>query len=394
MYQSHSMLRSALAVLFFTTSVKACMWDRDTLKMETQRFPSTLELITGKFIRHSEAYYRWRIEDRTERIKSGLHRLDAYDDLAVAYDKLGEHDKAINTMLEKQKTLGGSGYETHANLGTFYIHKGEFELGLRELDIAVEINPDAHFGREIYQRLLVRYIMLKRNDGELSRPLATMNSGGPLIENELISRRREGFGNFVLLQRLTRPENMDEELRKALKGVQGMMHFGQFDHPVLLEALGDLLLAIGGDGTDDGKRLAARAYLKASYSAQNARAKDEYRQLANAALAMQTDSNWSDDTITLATVEERFREEQREADAWFAEVQANEKIWIAAGEDVDAMFDKTYYDEPRILLGATPWYGNWNALQILTVALACAAIVLLISRWYSRSACAQAMQTD
>ncbi|MGH6644977.1 MAG: hypothetical protein ACRED3_20010, partial [Bradyrhizobium sp.] len=46
----------------------ACLWDSDTLKQERSRFPTTLELITGKFLRHSPEFYKWRIEDRQARI--------------------------------------------------------------------------------------------------------------------------------------------------------------------------------------------------------------------------------------------------------------------------------------------------------------------------------------
>ena len=34
----------------------ACMWDSDTLKQERARFPDALELITGKFLRHSNTF--------------------------------------------------------------------------------------------------------------------------------------------------------------------------------------------------------------------------------------------------------------------------------------------------------------------------------------------------
>ncbi len=37
----------------------ACLWDTDTLQMERQRFPDALELITGKFLRHSREFYDW-----------------------------------------------------------------------------------------------------------------------------------------------------------------------------------------------------------------------------------------------------------------------------------------------------------------------------------------------
>jgi hypothetical protein len=48
-------------VLSLPAVAVACLWDVDTLRMERSRFPSVLELITGKFLRHSPEFYRWRI---------------------------------------------------------------------------------------------------------------------------------------------------------------------------------------------------------------------------------------------------------------------------------------------------------------------------------------------
>jgi hypothetical protein len=50
------------------SSYRACLWDYDTLRQERARFPGALELITGKFLRHSPEFYQWRIEDRRRRL--------------------------------------------------------------------------------------------------------------------------------------------------------------------------------------------------------------------------------------------------------------------------------------------------------------------------------------
>jgi len=67
------------------------------LAMERQRFPSALELIAGKFLHHSKEFYRWRIADREKKLAADPENLAWYDDLAVACDKVGEHEKAIVT---------------------------------------------------------------------------------------------------------------------------------------------------------------------------------------------------------------------------------------------------------------------------------------------------------
>ena len=47
----------AVALLALPTAAFACLWDYDTLKQERARFPDALEVITGKFLRHSPEFY-------------------------------------------------------------------------------------------------------------------------------------------------------------------------------------------------------------------------------------------------------------------------------------------------------------------------------------------------
>ena len=75
--------------LALATTACACLWDSDTLQMERLRFPGVLEIITGKFVRHSRAYYEWRIKDRLKKLAAKPGDPALIDDLAVGYDKLG-----------------------------------------------------------------------------------------------------------------------------------------------------------------------------------------------------------------------------------------------------------------------------------------------------------------
>ena len=226
---------AALVVGLVVTTTSACLWDTDTLAMERQKFPEALELITGQFLRHSPEFYRWRVEDRQKRIATEPDRIELYDDLAVAYDKLGEHEKAIETILAKEKLKPGL-YETYANLGTFYIHNGQLEEGLKHIDKAIEINPDAHFGREKYQRMLVEYVLTKRSRGVAGLPLADSSTGDFVNYVD--------FAGFIWSKRREKKDSSTEtdyDPQAAIKGVLGMMKFGKHDSPILLEALGDLL---------------------------------------------------------------------------------------------------------------------------------------------------------
>jgi hypothetical protein len=104
-----------ILVVLIPAPLVACLWGSDTLEEERRQFPSVLELITGKFRRHSPAFYEWRIEDRKKRLKQEPENVDLYDDLAVAHEKTGQTDLAIETILKKEKISPGL-YETYANL--------------------------------------------------------------------------------------------------------------------------------------------------------------------------------------------------------------------------------------------------------------------------------------
>jgi tetratricopeptide (TPR) repeat protein len=293
--------------------------------MERRMFPGAHELVAGYFVRHSDAYYQWRIDDRMA--KSSDQQIPSdLDDIAVAHDKLGNHDQAIETMLEKINRWPKQGrYESEANLGTFYIHAGQLEEGLKHIRNAIAINPDAHFGREIYQQLLVEYLLEKQNpSGEL--PVYQEQGWGRL-----------GFTEFLLAAQNPAEDAVLEELQAAAKGVMGMMRFGNHDSPVLLEALGDLMLA--DESNFDSKMLATRAYLRASMEVDDPKAIATYRHKAFTVIEMQ-------ENVELSQVEQQLVDEISQGEALFHRISEDESAWIDAGLDVDAEFETKYFSAP------------------------------------------------
>jgi tetratricopeptide (TPR) repeat protein len=324
----------------------ACLWDYDTLKQERARFPDTLELITGKFLRHSKEFYEWRIQDRLKKLQTDPKNLAYYDDLAVAYDKTGQHDKAIETMLDKEKLKPGL-YETYANLGTFYFHSAKLEEGLPYIDKALAINPDAHFGRERYQKWLVEYAISRRDGERIPLPLRPSSSWDwskgdpPPTDFAAFVRRQLGKSRN---EKLT-----DAETLAAAKGILGMMRFGHYDSPILLEALGDLLVGGPYGATEregDAKRLAARAYLKASYETKDETAKKAYRNFAHEALQMQIRDPNTHESLRLEDLEGEFKRQLEDAEQWYFDLQGRELNWIRDGMNPEAEFDQLYTQEP------------------------------------------------
>ncbi len=325
-----------VAWLIFAPVLVACMWDHDTLAMERSRFPSALELITGKFLRHSPEFYQWRIGDRLKRLESNPNGLTLLDDLAVAYDKTGQHDLAIATSLRAAK-LQPDRYETEANLGTFLIHSGKLEEGLVHIDKALRINPDAHFGREKYQKALVEYVLDRR---KANGPALPLSAQGEKLDFEKFLAKGKKSGHLSI-----------EENRDAIRGILGMMRFGKHNSPVLLEALGCLLSPPNNHDElmGDAKQLAARAYLLAGYESPDEAARMSYRDLAQKALHMQTDGNTLDQVqMTLPELEAVFKKELAQGTAWYSDLRAKEAGWIRDGKDPEAEFQKLYDQDPQV----------------------------------------------
>ena len=370
----------ALAGVLLPSAAFACLWDTDTLLQERTRFPDALELITGKFLRHSSEFYEWRIRDRQQKLQSDPNNLGYYDDLAVAYEKTAQHQKAIETMLAKDQKKPGL-YETEANLGTFYLHAGQMEKGLEHIDRALHINPNAHFDREKFQRLLAEYVLARRLNGTTRLPLADVGESGEQGSTTT-------FSAFVKeKQRI--PRLSEQDRTEAVRGVLGMMRFGNHDSPVLLEALGNLLGDSHALPTEDAKRLSARAYLKASYEVSDETAKHAYRDVAGYVLNMQTKNPLLPiSQLPLEDLEASFQKELAEARAWYEAVRQDELAWIREGKDPEQEFNRKYYEEPRV---ATHWKEGLPAmveanktLSAIVAGLVLVGLFLLVKKWKSR----------
>ncbi|MCH1493673.1 MAG: hypothetical protein L7U72_00475, partial [Rubripirellula sp.] len=297
--------------------------------------------------------------------------------LAVAHEKIGETRKAIDLMREKDGLFPGL-YETHANLGTFLIHSGDFQQGLAEIEKALEINPDAHFGREKYQRLLVLYLL--KCDVEAGLRL-------PLCEELPNGFEPVGFASFLFGDELSEVsvEERKESLGAATKGLLGMMKFGNFDSPILLEALGDLLVSSG--LAADAKQLAARAYLKASYEVEDPLVKEKYRRKSDSCLEFQTGNQGGSTRIKLSELESQFSLELEDASNWYAQIVKDEGAWISEDANPEIEFEQTYYNHTpqievassRVSLSRT---GSRSSGSTRMTALLSFAAILVVPAWF------------
>lgn len=305
-------------ILFFSNFINACLWDRDTYAMEKQKFPDAFQLMTGNFDRHSNSYYQWRIAKIQPQIDKGNKDPLLFDDLAVAYSKLGNDKKAIELMKLKEKFTPNL-YETFANLGTFYIHDGQFEEGLKYIDKAIKINPEAHFGREIYQKYIVEFILLNKKK-------ETESNNFYIFLLEKYKTKNNSTKDFL----------HEEEIKKAVKGILGMMRFGNYNSPVLLNALGDVLLNESYN-EPGAKRLAAMAYMASDlYNIGSVSLK--IKEKIEIFLSMQQrDKN---------TYEELLKEVKKGIEIGkkrYAEIERKETNWVIENKDLDIEFAQDFY---------------------------------------------------
>ncbi|MCX6855301.1 MAG: tetratricopeptide repeat protein [Verrucomicrobia bacterium] len=321
-----------IALVLNYSSLEACLWDSDTMAFETlasesARFPNVSAMLTGNFARHSKEFHAWRAADRLKLVEANTAEASDYDDLAVSQHKMGDHKAAIATMKQKEKLMPGI-YETYSNLGTFYIYTGELSEALVFIKRALDINPNAHFGREKYQKWLVLWILENRESGAIRE--ASQND--PRVLNGVT----RGFASFVARQESQRKDGSPiltrAQQQAAVHGLTGMMYFADFDNPILLEALGDLLLA--GKKGENASRLAGLCYLHASQKVKNPDDQERLNELSRSAIRL---VNLHGEELEPLLKNALFKGQQLNAG-----IRDQEMAWIAAGKDVSAEFQKKY----------------------------------------------------
>jgi hypothetical protein len=154
------------------------------------RFAMAHDVLLQRFPKHGPAHYEAR--DRiTREALAALEpddpaRLPLMDDLAAGLDRLGRPGEAVVVMRAKLAMQQGQGiegrdlYTTYANLGTFLIHdafapaiagdsdaRGRFAEGVAFIRRSVEVNPEAHFGRERWQAAIAEFLLAATDDPSL-----------------------------------------------------------------------------------------------------------------------------------------------------------------------------------------------------------------------------------
>ena len=150
-----------------------CGWDNDTLSAESKGLPKLLDAIVGRVPIYPKEYYNFRISRSVQIVAKEPYNLNELDNLTVAYDKLGNSKLAFfYSDLKRQALIKHPDkeheYRYYANRGTIEAHawlrgkdhanKHLLDRSIANLKKCIEINPDAHFGREIVQVKLIEII--------------------------------------------------------------------------------------------------------------------------------------------------------------------------------------------------------------------------------------------
>jgi len=157
-----------------------CLWDTDTLANEAKGLPDVVQVITGRFERNPPLFYEMRLKRVAAELDRDPTLLAAYDDVGVACDRLSRDDEAIVWMQKKRSQLERADrtasaiqdhwYRYYANIGTFRAHRwlragadrthmAEMQQARDEIAKAIEINPNAHFGREKVQLAFLNWLI-------------------------------------------------------------------------------------------------------------------------------------------------------------------------------------------------------------------------------------------
>jgi hypothetical protein len=369
------------------------------------RFAMVHDVIHDRYPRHGKVYY----QERNRRVlgaiaknkgADGLPPPDQFgliDDLGVGLDTLGESDEAarwLRLKLKAQEKLGLHGkelYTSYANLGTFLIHgnsakamSGNKEAqesvreGLQHLHKSIEVNPEAHFGREIWQAVVAefmlrvsedRMLLLKRdifgNDLELKYSAFTPHAMASRHKTDVV-RRVDAY--------LKKPDdpNTASELRKFIQtigeepdhiapiraktvpfdepclGIIGMWRLGGGANPHFALALAETMMRI------NQRQLAWAAYQRAIREAPRFSPDEAIR-----AKLIERCKGMQEALISFMTEKEmerlagRFESELQIGQGYQRAYQKYEEDQIAAGKDLD---DPHFYDAFHAVHGniATP----------------------------------------
>jgi hypothetical protein len=222
----------SLASLLSTRWANGCAWDRDTVIAESRlkkeaggRFDLVASIV-GYFDRNPGLYYEMRLKRMDKESLSTPDNLSLFDDGGVAADRLGKSDislqwmqrKKTRMLLQGDKVTKEDRYRYYANLGTFYAHqwikqpqplqdRSGLQKAIEAVNAALQVNPDGHFSREIYQMVLLDWLNDQSDDPNAPGSRWPIGRFFDMVNSMTVSLKRphdpmsvcEGLAGLVIL---------------------------------------------------------------------------------------------------------------------------------------------------------------------------------------------------
>jgi tetratricopeptide (TPR) repeat protein len=216
-----------LAASLFCVSAlpaRACLQDRDTVAVEMAGLPDVAQAISGHFIANPPLYYQMRIDRIQAKLAHEPITLSEYDDAAVASDRLGKDDEAIAWIEKKHRLLPAydpgnapmkeQWYRYYANTGTFWAHRwlragaspataSQMDTAVGDIQRAIAIKPNAHFGREGCQLVIMQWIAdTVRKRKANGKPLSDVQQSDAQMDLDARLQREAAKDHFEILKGL------------------------------------------------------------------------------------------------------------------------------------------------------------------------------------------------
>ncbi len=385
-------LRSAVIGIALATAAltPACLQDRDTLSKEALGNLDVIDTIVGRFERNPPLYYQMRLARVSHEIKTKPNQLDLYDDAAVACDRLGLDDDAIRWIEAKRTHMAPLNmhnaqsvfhwYRYYANCGTFWAHRwvghGAKVAELKDLKFArsyiakaIEVNPDAHGGREGYQLMTMDWLIGVK-EGKIKDQLL-----GEYIEGKL----RKDPNRPIQMEM----ESASPEYTEAIKGLCGLIQLGAAWRSVDAYVALDFILQE--KEANIGHLAGLRAYelygsgahsilpMLDDNFAQLAKASDGDDLVDNMIMSMPRYQRTAD-----GKVNSEFKHLRENADKWAANREAFMMAKLSQGKhpDTDPDFWKGYVEVPRYQL-----YTPTRTLVRFWISAGAFLLLLFVGSW-------------
>lgn len=386
----------------------------------TLRFAMVHDVIHDRFKRHGPDYYRARnravemaLQSLPTSEKESARRAELLDDLGVGLAMLGQYQSAADLLrkkLREQVFLGREGkelYSTYANLGTVLIlwqlSEGVKNVSAAKVRIkesvdliqkAVEIYPDSHFGREIWQLTLEQFLLaaldspdlLLRCDmigNNLDKPFDPALSDASFQHWQVKSQGPQ-LSPWRLRDKTLTVPNLDTELRHHITrvgaepgwhvvrtvhrnpvpfdeptlGIVGMWRMGAGANPHFALALGEIMLRVGQ------RHIAWTAYERAHGMREQYWSDQRIQEgLGEHCRRRQTIIELSLPAENWSSRREQFEKDLAAGQSYQKAYQAYEAQRLAAGTPVN---DQHFYDDFEAVHGpiATP-VGNEERLFLV-----------------------------